>query len=197
MKSPLRILHLEDDPSDAALVQSTLEAGGLPCAITLAQSRDDFVAALEKGGIDLILYYTEVIRQTSERAAVLTRQLLIFSRNQKTQPVVPDLNDALTDLDKTRLFEPFFTTKPKGKGSGLGLATCLTIVQQSGGHIAAESQPGKGATFRVYLPQVEQETEMPARRPESRDSPGGTETILLVEDDPALREMATTGRAND
>ena len=55
MKSPLHILHLEDDPNDAALVQSTLAAGGITCAITWVQSRDDFVAALERGGIDLIL----------------------------------------------------------------------------------------------------------------------------------------------
>ena len=55
MKSPLHILHLEDDPNDAALVQSTLEAGGIACATTRVQNRDDFVAALEHGGIDLIL----------------------------------------------------------------------------------------------------------------------------------------------
>ncbi len=55
MKSPLHILHLEDDPNDAALVQSTLEAEGITCATTCVQNRDDFVAALERGGIDLIL----------------------------------------------------------------------------------------------------------------------------------------------
>ena len=55
MKSPLHILHLEDDPNDAALIQSTLEAGGIACATTRVQNRDDFVAALEHGGIDLIL----------------------------------------------------------------------------------------------------------------------------------------------
>ena len=55
MKSPLHILHLEDDPNDAALVQSTLEAGGITCATTRVQNHDDFVAALEHGGIDLIL----------------------------------------------------------------------------------------------------------------------------------------------
>ncbi len=55
MKLPLRILHLEDDRNDAALIQSTLESGGITCAATYAQTRDDFVAALERGGIDLIL----------------------------------------------------------------------------------------------------------------------------------------------
>jgi CheY-like chemotaxis protein len=55
MKSPLYILHLEDDPNDAALVQATLEAGGITCAITCVQDRDGFVATLERGGIDLVL----------------------------------------------------------------------------------------------------------------------------------------------
>ena len=55
MKSPLHILHLEDDPNDAALIQSTLEAGGIVCATTCVQTQDGFVAALERGGIDLIL----------------------------------------------------------------------------------------------------------------------------------------------
>ena len=227
MKSPLHILHLEDDPNDAALVQSTLEAEGITCATTCVQNRDDFVAALERGGIDLILSdfslpafdglsaiaivrarwpdlpvilvsgtlgeeraidslksgatdyvlkehlsrlapavrramqeveeraerrrleaqfieaqkmevigqlasgvahdfnnilaviigysdlitsdlgpdsplrkYTEEIRHASERAAGLTRQLLVFSRKQTVQPVVLDLNDVVKDLDK-------------------------------------------------------------------------------------------------
>ncbi|HEX7618576.1 MAG TPA: response regulator, partial [Verrucomicrobiae bacterium] len=351
MKSPLHILHLEDDPNDAALIQSTLEAAGIACATTCVQNHDDFVAALEHGGIDLILSdftlpafdglsalkiardkwpdlpvimvsgtlgeeraidslqsgatdyvlkqrlsrlatavrramqeveeraerrrleaqfievqkmevighlaggvahdfnnilaviigcselitselgadsplrkYTEEILHASERATGLTRQLLVFSRKQKVQPVVLDLNDVLKDLDKmlrrlideniemtiipgkqigrvkadsgyvgqvlmnlvvnardampnggkltiatnnvtldenyaqthpgaisgdyvmlsvsdtgtgmtdevkAHLFEAFYTTKPSGKGTGLGLATCQTIVQQS------------------------------------------------------------------
>ena len=410
MKSPLHILHLEDDPNDAALIQSALEAGGLPCSITRAQSRDDFVAALEKGGIDLILSdftmpgfdgmsalkiararwpaipfihvsgtlgeeqaidslrsgatdyilkgrlsrllpavrralhgveeqarrrrlegelieaqkmevigqlaggvahdfnnilfvimgyndliaaglapesplqnHTEVIRHASERAAGLTRQLLIFSRKQKVEPVVLDLNDAVKDLEKmlrrligeniemtmvpgknigrikadsgyvgqvlmnlavnardampdggrlavatgnatldedyasahpgaipgdyvmlsvsdtgtgmtaevkARLFEAFFTTKPKGQGTGLGLATCQTIVQQSGGHIAVESEPGKGATFKIFFPRVEEPLAAANRPSRTGPLPGGTETVLVVEDDPSVRQLA-------
>jgi signal transduction histidine kinase len=401
---------LEDDPNDAALVQSTLEAGGLRCVITLAQSRDGFVAALEKGGIDLILSdftmpafdgmlalkiaragwpaipfihvsgtlgeeqaidslrsgatdyvlkgrlsrllpavrralrgveeqaqrrrleeelieaqkmevvgrlacgvshdfnnilfvimgyndliaaglapdnplqsHTEVIRQASERAAGLTRQLLIFSRNQKADPVVLDLNDAVKDLDKmlrrligeniemtivpgnnigrvktdsghvgqvlmnlaanardampdggklaiatanvtlddnyarahpgaipgdyvmlsvsdtgsgmtaevkARLFEAFFTTKPKDQGTGLGLATCQNIVQQSGGHIAVESEAGKGATFKIYFPRVQEPLAAANRPSQTGPLPRGTETVLVVEDDPSVRQLA-------
>jgi len=410
MKSPIHILHLEDNAKDAALVQSTLDAEGVACATTRVQSHDDFVAALEHGGIDLILSdctlpafdgmsaleivhakwpdipiifvsgtlgeeraidslksgatdyvlkarlsrlvpavrramqevedrtkhrqmeaqfveaqkmevigqlaggvahdfnniigiimgYSdlmleqtkldhefrnklETIRAAAERAAGLTRQLLIFSRKQAVQPVVLDVNDVVKDLDKmlrrlideniemtvvpgkpigriradsgyvgqvlmnlvlnardampnggklnvatsnvtldenyarahtgaipgdyvmlsvsdtgtgmtdevkTRLFEAFFTTKPKGRGTGLGLATCQTIVQQSGGHIAVDSALGKGTTFQVYFPRVEQPPQAAAGPIKSAPLPRGTETVMVVEDEPAVRYLA-------
>jgi signal transduction histidine kinase len=410
MKSPLRILHLEDEPADAALVQSTLEAGGITCATTLVQDRDDFVAALEQGGIDLILSdcslpafdgmsaleiarakwpeiplifvsgtlgeeraidslksgatdyvlkerlsrlvpavrramqevqeraehrqleaqfveaqkmevlghlaggvahdfnniigiimgysdltierfgeneeirsHLETIRSAAERGAGLTRQLLIFSRKQAVELVVLDLNDVLNDLEKmlrrligeniemalvpgkhigrvkadsgniaqvvmnlainardampqggkltiatdnitlnegyarahtgvvpghyvmlsvsdtgagmteevkARLFEAFFTTKPKGKGTGLGLTTCQTILHQLGGHIAVDSEVGKGATFKVCFPRVEQPLDFDTQRFKKMPVARGTETLLVVEDEPSLRELA-------
>jgi PAS domain S-box-containing protein len=91
---------------------------------------------------------------------------------------------------KARVFEPFFTTKGVGQGTGLGLSTCYGIVKQSGGHISVDSELARGATFKIFLPQVEPETKIALQRPDSPDLPRGTETILLVEDDPALREMA-------
>jgi two-component system, cell cycle sensor histidine kinase and response regulator CckA len=95
----------------------------------------------------------------------------------------------MTEEVKARLFEPFFTTKPKGKGTGLGLPTCQTIVKQCGGHISVESEPGRGTTFKVYLPRVElpldSSTEFRNRGP----LPRGTETVLLVEDEPAVRQL--------
>jgi len=380
MKTILHILHLEDNLNDAALVQSTLETEGIASATIRVQNRDEFVAALEHGGIDLILSdfslpafdglsaveivrarwpdlpiilvsgtlgedraidslksgatdyvlkerlvrlapavrrameeveeraerrrleaqfieaqkmevigqlaggvahdfnnilavimgysdlimsalepahplrkFAEEIQHASERAAGLTRQLLVFSRKQTVQPVVLDLNDTVKELDKmlrrlideniemtvvpgkktgrikadpghigqvlmnlvvnardamphggkltiatsnatldenyaashlravagdyamlsvsdtgtgmtdevkSHLFELFFTTKPKGKGTGLGLATCQTIVQQSGGHIGVYSELGKGTTFKIYFPRVEQPLEL-------------------------------------
>ncbi|MGA2029258.1 MAG: PAS domain-containing protein, partial [Verrucomicrobiota bacterium] len=93
---------------------------------------------------------------------------------------------------KARLFEPFFSTKGVGKGTGLGLSTCYGIIKQSGGHISVYSELGRGTTFKIYLPQVEPQTKIPVQRLDSLDLPRGTETILLVEDDPALREMAAS-----
>jgi CheY-like chemotaxis protein len=242
--------------------------------------------------------YTDEIRHASERAAGLTRQLLVFSRKQTVQPVVLDLNDVIKDLDKMlrrlvdenilltvlpgkdtgrikadtgyvgqvlmnlvvnardamanggklsiatgnvtltgdegrkskvesqtvlpstldprlstvpgdyvmlsvsdtgtgmsdevkkRLFEPFFTTKPVGKGTGLGLATCQTIIQQCGGHIGVHSELGEGTTFKIYFPRVEQALDAGAKVIQTGPVPRGTETLLVVEDEPSVRHLA-------
>ena len=227
--------------------------------------------------------YTEEIRLASERAAGLTRQLLVFSRKQTVQSVVIDLNvvvknlekmlrrlideniemkivlgkeigcikadsgyvgqvlmnlvinarDAMpnggkisivtekvtldenyasmhtgsvagdcvmlsvsdtgagmTDDVKAHLFEAFFTTKPSGKGTGLGLATCKTIVQQSGGHIDFCSEVGKGTDFKIYFPLVELQVDAASTQWQTGPLPRGTETLLVVEDEPALRLLA-------
>jgi len=410
MKSPLHILHLEDDPNDAALVQSTLADEGIACTTTRVETHNDFVEALERGGIDLILSdfslpkfdglsateivriqwpdiplifvsgtlgeeraidslksgatdyvlkerlarlapavrramhevedraerqrleaqfieaqkmdvigqlaggvahdfnnilavimgyddliasdldpdsplrkYTREIKLATERAAGLTRQLLVFSRKQTVQPVVLDLNAVVNDLEqmlrrlideyievsivpgehigcikadagyvgqvlmnlvvnardampnggkltietskvtldeayalahpgttpgdyvmlgvsdtgtgmtdevKKRLFEAFFTTKSLGKGTGLGLATCQSIVQQSGGHISFYSEVGLGTTFKIYFPRVEQLLPVVVKPIQPGPLPRGTETVLIVEDDQSVRHLA-------
>jgi PAS domain S-box-containing protein len=91
------------------------------------------------------------------------------------------------------IFEPFYTTKEQGKGTGLGLATVYGIVKQSGGYVWVDSQEGKGTRFRIYFPAAQSATEAhPARRPEpGRFVRSGTETVLFVEDEPAIRAPAS------
>jgi CheY-like chemotaxis protein len=88
---------------------------------------------------------------------------------------------------RRRAFEPFFTTKEAGRGTGLGLATVYGIVTQAEGRIALVSAPGRGATFTIWLPSAAPAE--PGRPQETRKSAGGIETILLVEDEPSVRDM--------
>jgi signal transduction histidine kinase len=409
MKPLLNILHLEDDPNDAALVQSTLKAGGIACSTTCVKNSADFMAALERGDIDLVLSdyclpsfdglsaikivqeerpglpvilvsgtlgeeqaidslkngatdyvlkeglvrlvpairramqdveerserrrleaqfieaqkmevvgqlaggvahdfnnvlavimgyselivadlppddpiqkYLEEIRLAAERACGLTRQLLVFSRKQGVEAVPLDLNhvvqemtkmlerliddniemkfvygeyigsiqadpgylwqvlmnlvvnarDAMpaggkltietgmaildeddaeahpdmppgnyvtlsvrdtgtgiTDDVKSKMFDAFFTTKISGKGTGLGLATCQTIIQQCGGYICVDSELGRGTRFTIYLPETGQQPTAVANI-KAGAMPHGTETLLVVEDEPSLRHLS-------
>ncbi|MCS6776162.1 MAG: GAF domain-containing protein [Chloroherpetonaceae bacterium] len=101
---------------------------------------------------------------------------------------VQDTGIGMDSATQARIFEPFFTTKDVGKGTGLGLATCYGIVTQAGGQITVESAPGHGATFHIYLPRYEGEEEISVGAEEPVR--GGRETVLLVEDEAQLREMA-------
>jgi PAS domain S-box-containing protein len=105
---------------------------------------------------------------------------------------VTDNGVGMSDEVKARIFEPFFTTKDVGEGAGLGLSTCYGIVKQSGGHISVYSELGHGTTVKVYLPQHVSKTKRLPRIAKPGDLPRGSETILLVEDDPAFRDTAAT-----
>ena len=410
LKSPLHILHVEDNPNDAALVQFELKTAKIQHVTTCVQTREDFMAAIAVGGTDLILVdwalpgfsgaqvleimhdrwpevpiilvsgelgeetaieamkggatdyvlkqhmarlgpaihramqeiaareecqrleaqfiqaqkmevvgqlsggvahdfnnilavimgysdliaadlpltsplqeYVKEIRHATQSATGLTRQLLVFSRKQVLQPIVLDLNEVIADFNqmlrrlvdetiemrvvagnplgrikadagyigqilmnlvvnardampnggkltiategvildeayasanpgsvpgeyvvmsvsdtglgmseevKAHLFEAFFTTKPLGKGTGLGLATCQSIAQQSGGHINFHSQMGKGTTFKVYFPKVDQPLTVQPKAAVAGPLAGGTETLLVVEDNPSVRQLA-------
>ncbi len=106
---------------------------------------------------------------------------------------VTDTGEGMTDEVASHLFEPFFTTKELGKGTGLGLATCHGIVRQMGGHIDVVSELGHGTTFRVYLPRKPGPPDPVPTLPAPVPAPAGTETLLVVEDDPRVRRLAVRG----
>jgi two-component system cell cycle sensor histidine kinase/response regulator CckA len=103
---------------------------------------------------------------------------------------VSDTGAGMDEEARAHAFEPFFTTKPKGKGTGLGLATCYGIVKQHGGNIWLYSEVGHGTSFKIYLPQVEEAAAPAPVSPDAAGVPPGDEVVLLVEDEPAVRLLA-------
>jgi signal transduction histidine kinase len=103
---------------------------------------------------------------------------------------IADTGTGMSEEVKAHLFEPFFTTKPSGQGTGLGLATCFGIVKQNAGHINVHSELGSGTTFKIYFPQVQSALEPPRVHNKPTEVAGGNETVLLVEDETVVRELA-------
>lgn len=139
--------------------------------------------AMPTGGTLTIEITTAAIDETSARSLPGARP------GRFALLTVTDTGCGMTRDVLSRIFEPFYTTKPPGKGTGIGLATVRTIVDECGGFVVAESQPGKGSTFKVYFPVVDATFRLPPTAVCDADSPRGSETILLAEDDDRVRAM--------
>ena len=105
---------------------------------------------------------------------------------------VSDTGEGMDEVTQQHIYEPFFTTKVVGKGTGLGLSMIYGIVKQSGGRIALSSEIGKGTTFRIYFPRVMQDGALSAPLPTHTDDVGGSETVLVVEDENLVRKLVRT-----
>src|SRR5262249_28761778 len=118
------------------------------------------------------------------------REHLGFAPGRYVRLLFSDTGQGMDSKTRARIFEPFFTTKAIGRGTGLGLATVYGIVKQCGGEISVYSEVGSGTTFAIYFPGVTTKQQLSVRTDINPGPSKGSETILLVEDEPSLRKLA-------
>jgi two-component system cell cycle sensor histidine kinase/response regulator CckA len=170
-------IHLQADAGNIKVDASQLEQILMNLAVN---ARD----AMPDGG-KLILETAHV-----ELDEAYARQHLGAQAGDFLMLVVSDTGTGMDSQTLARIFEPFFTTKPDGRGTGLGLSTVYGIVKQHNGYIMAYSEVGHGTTFRIYFPRVREAAELRKQGSSLVESVKGSETILIVEDEEALRELA-------
>jgi two-component system, cell cycle sensor histidine kinase and response regulator CckA len=165
----------------------------------LARVRAD-ASQMEQVFVNLVLNARDAMplggRLTIETANVdlepgrIAAEGLTLAPGRYVMLLIADTGTGMDAETRARAFEPFFTTKPKGKGTGLGLATVYGIVDQSGGQISIDSAPGRGTNIRVYLPVTTAPQEVRRAEVVSIKEDGGTESLLLVEDNESVRNLA-------
>jgi two-component system cell cycle sensor histidine kinase/response regulator CckA len=128
--------------------------------------------------------------QNVELDEAYAREHVSVERGPYVMLSVSDTGTGMNEETKAHLFEPFFTTKEQGKGTGLGLATVYGIVRQAGGHVWVYTELGKGTSFKVYLPRVKRDGSSHPSLVQVATRRGGTETVLLVEDEESIRRLA-------
>jgi PAS domain S-box-containing protein len=140
--------------------------------------------AMEPGGVITIETHNVILDEeyTRKQEGLLPGDYVMLA--------VSDSGRGMDETARLRVFEPFFTTKELGKGTGLGLSTVHGIIKQSGGHISVYSEVGQGTTFKIYLPRLSQQPRTEAATPFSCAYDRGSETILLVEDEEIVRQVA-------
>ena len=153
----------------------------------------------EQGVINLAVNARDAMPQGG-RLVIETRNVEIdeayASEREEVEPgsyvmvAVSDTGHGMDEETRGRVFEPFFTTKAVGEGTGLGLAMVYGFVKQSGGHVEAYSEPGRGTTFRIFLPRVFDAEATSAAAEEQAPMPKGHETVLLVEDEEVVRHLS-------
>jgi two-component system cell cycle sensor histidine kinase/response regulator CckA len=137
--------------------------------------------AMPRGGTITISARNVVLPHEAVRADTDSSDFVALSVRDQGTGIPPELIE--------KIFDPFFTTKPPGQGTGLGLATCNAIAAKAGGWIACASEPGKGTQFTIYLPAVDEQATRVASPRYDGELPRGGETVLIVEDEPAVGEL--------
>jgi CheY-like chemotaxis protein len=157
---------------------------------------------IEQVVINLVVNARDAVRRRGGKITLETVNVVVDSTYRDRRPVVPegpyvmlavaDDGEGIPADRQERIFEPFYTTKDPGQGTGLGLAVVYGIVKQSGGFIWLYSEPGLGTTFKIYFPRhAASEAAIPAETAEAAAAdPPGSESILLVEDEPLVRRLA-------
>ena len=198
----LTVLNVNDMIVGVRQLLEVMLDKGVELALQL-QPRPEVVRAdrneLEQVILNLVLNARDAMPKGG-RITVQTGHVSIREGEEDAQPPIPpgdyvtisvkDTGKGMDEQTQTRVFEPFFTTKGEGEGVGLGLSTVYNIVRQAGGFINVSSALGLGTTFSIYLPKLSESELAKPSEPERAQPAGGTETILLLDDDAAIRTLA-------